>query len=813
MEQANDIYSSAPITPYNKFEEENSSFDIMAWLMKFVRVWYLFVICISLALFFAYLQNRKWQPEYQIEARMMIEENKNAMYGGLGNGFMQGFGVQAGYRNVNNQIIMFGSRDLTRKVIGDLPSFTVDYYTQGRFKTNNLYKQSPAQIEHVFIAPEAYGLEFTIVDVSGGYKISWEVNDREYSVKGIYGLPMKHSLFSLLVNKTDLYRPGYKINFRFLDKESLVDDYNGRLAFDFVSQGSSVVKASLTGKVAERDIDFLNKLCEAFLADNLARKNEVASKTIQFIDEQMNGISDSIAVSEGRLKSFRVSNQIVDVSSLTGQLLGDAKKLEMDNAAFKLKETYFTYLKNYLKKNIQDEIIVLPTTIGISDPSLLMLVNKFNDLQNKKRDVGVKNPYYAKYNTELGRVKASMLEVIGNMRATLDIEKNDLNSKAREIQSKIAQLPTQESQMANYQRKFKLHDDYYTFLLQKKAESQIQKASNSPDNVLLEQARIVSVTNGDVTRKTKTMYLVIALLLPIAFVLIRELLNNKIVDKKDVEKYSPYPYLGAIKHTSTKDPVPVQKSPRSGLAESYRVIRTRVEFVVQRQHPTSILITSTESGDGKTAFSMNMASMYALTGRKTVVVDLDLRKPSIASRLGINYDAKKGVSNYLIGQVDTLEELILKDTKFKFDIIPGGTIPPNPGELIRSEKLKQMFKDLCAMYDHVIIDTSPVGLVADAYALMHKVDANLFLVRSEKTNKMFFKSVLQQVHADKFEHVYVVLNDVDEKKNSYSYYHEYGRRSYYMKKDEYHTYAKEYFDEDESSNKSIKRNWLGSRKK
>lgn len=812
MEQANDIYSSTPISPYNKFDDDNSSFDFMAWVMKFVRVWYLFLIFLAIAWGLAYLQNRKWQPEYNIQARMMIEEGKSSMYGGLGGGFMQGFGVQAGYRNVNNQILMFGSRDLTGKVIDKLP-FSVDYYTRGRFKTNSLYKLSPVVIEHSFIAPEAYGIEFTIVDEGTGYKITWERDDKELFVRGKYGYPLNHPLFFIVVNKSDLYRTNYKINFRFLSREALIDDFNGRLGFDFVSQGSSVVYVALTGKVAERDIDFINALCETYLLDNLERKNEVASKTIKFIDEQMVGISDSLSVSEGRLKSFRVSNQIVDVSSLTGQLLGDARKLEVDNAAFKLKESYFAYLTNYLKKNIQDEIIVVPNTIGISDPSLIMLVNRINDLQNKKRDVGERNPYYAKYNEELNRVKASMQVVIRNMRATLDIERNDLLSKSKEIQSKISQLPNQESQMANYQRKFKIHDDYYTFLLQKKAESQIQKASNSPDNVLLEKARIVMVTNGDVTKKTRSMYLVIALIIPIAFVLLKEFLDNKINDKKDVEKYSPYPYLGAIKHTATKDPVAVQKSPRSGLAESYRVIRTRVEFVVQRQHPTSILVTSTESGDGKTAFSMNMAAMYALTGRKTVVVDLDLRKPSIGARLGINYDPKKGVSNYLIGQVESLDDLILTNTKYKFDIIPGGSIPPNPGELIRSEKLKQLFKDLCAMYDHVIIDTSPVGLVADAYALMNKVDANLFLVRSEKTNKMFFKSVLQQVYADKFEHVYVVLNDVDEKKNSYSYYHEYGRRSYYMKKDEYHTYAKEYFDEDDTVNQGVKRNWLGLRKK
>ncbi len=796
MEQPNDIYSSTPLTQYDKFDDDNSSFDLMMWVMKFVRYWYLFLISVVIALGISYLQNRKWQPTYQTTAQMMIEEGRSSVYGGgLGAGFMQGFGVQAGYRNVNNQIIMFGSRDLVGKVV-DKMGLDIDTYTRGRFKTNNLYKFEPVKINQIALSNEAYAYEFAILDKNDGFKIVWERDDVKYSIDGKYNVPLKNKLFNIIVTRTDLYRPGYKFYFRFRDRQSFIDDFSSRLSFDFVMKGASVISVSLVGLVAERDMDFINALCETYLDENLDRKNEVASKTITFIDDQMAGISDSLSISEGRLKSFRVNNQIIDVSSLTGQLLSDYRTLEAAQSEFKLKMSYFKYLTDYLKKNIQDEIIVVPTTLGVSDPALLPLVNTINDLQNRKRDVGPKNPYYQKYNQEITRVKASLLEVLDNIKASLNIEKQEIDKKNKDITERLSKLPDQESLMSKYQRKFKIHDDYYTYLLQKRAESEIQKASNSPDNVLLEKARISGVTNGGVQQKTRSMYLVIAFILPLAFVLIRELLNNKINDKKDVEKYSPYPYLGAIKHTDTKNPVPVQKSPRSGLAESYRVIRTRVEFVVQRQHPTSVLVTSTESGDGKTAFSMNLAAMYALTGRKTVVIDLDLRKPSIGSRLGVHYDTRKGVSNYLVGQVDSLDELIIRDPKYKFDIVPGGAVPPNPGELIRSTKLKELYKDLCEMYDHVIIDTSPVGLVADAYALMHKVDANLFLVRSEKTNKMFFKSVLQQIYSDKLPHVYVVLNDVDEKKNAYSYYHEYGRKSYYMKKGEYHTYAKEYFDEE-----------------
>lgn len=796
------IQNNSSNLAFDEFNEEQSSFDLIGWVMKFVRYWYLFVISIAIALVIIYLQNRTWQPSYQTTAKVMIEEGGRSPYG-YGNNLMQGFGVQAGYRNVNNQRIMFGSHDLISKVVDKLP-LSVDYYARGRFKENNLYKISPIDIQHDFVSPMAYSIEFTFIDKKENqYEIQWENENKELvSIQGTYNTELNHPLFHINIRKTLHFIPEGQFYFRFKNSSSLVNEYASRLSFNFVMEGSSVIGVSLDGKVVQRDIDFINTLCETFIDENLEKKNEVANKTISFIDLQLSGISDSIEIAERKLKSYRIENQIVDVNSFSGQLMMDSRRLQNDFSNFKLKEAYITYLSDYIKLNMQEDLIASPSSLGFSDPSLLKLVTNINELQFKKQEVGPLNPFYERYEMEIRSMKDMLNETIKSLKATLDIEKNDLIQKSNEVDARIMQLPNQESQMSNYTREFKIHDDYYTFLLQKRAESQIQKASNSPDNVLLEKARVMSVTNGGEKKKNYMTWLFIGLLLPVAFVLLKEFLNNKIVDKNDMERLSSYQYLGSIKHQSNKNVISVLENPRSSFAESFRIIRTRIEFLVQRQWPINVLITSAESGDGKTSLSVHVASMYVLTGRKTILVDLDLRKPSIADKLSLSKQTNIGISNYLIEQVDTFEELIIKDERYGFDVLLGGTIPPNPGELIRTDKLKNMLEKLSTMYDHVIIDSSPVGLVADAYALMHMVDVNLFIARSEKTNKSFFKSVMQQLRADNLKNIYLVLNDVAQ--NKAGYYSEYGRNSYYMKKNEYQSYTKEYFDDDDSIEKKRK---------
>ena len=752
--------------PFNN--EEESGFDIMEWVSYFLNNWYLFVIGIILSLGLAYLENRSWLPSFQTEGRVLIDENRTN-----GNGsqaLMQGFGIQSGYKNVKNQVIMLGSNDLVSKVVDSLPFLNVDYISKGSFKTRNLYKTTPILIQANYIAPEAYGILFKIkLRSNGTYTISVDDNNlfSKFQIEGRYGQSIQHNLFFLTVNNLNKYMGNTDMYFRFRTKESLVSDFSSRLNFGYVVEGSSVLKINLVSETPERDIDFINKLCETFLADNLNRKNDAATKTIQFINEQLGIVSKSLSTSEGEMTNFRQSNKIVDVSSHTSELLGKATKYDSQQAELKLRETYLNYLANYLKKNFADGAIIAPSSLGLNEPLLMTVVQQINELYNLRSDVTEANPIYLKYTKQIETAKLTVMEVIKNMRASLEIEKNDFNKRYALVNKEIEQLPEKELQMIAIERKYKVDDNYYTFFLQKRAESEILKASNTPDNDILDKARITSITNSDKRSKTTMVFLLFGILIPTLIVILIELLNNTVHSTKDIEKNSPFQLIGAVRHTKSTDPLIVSKNPRSAYTEMFRIIRTRVEFIVQRKTNIVIMNTSTESGDGKTYFSINLASVYAMASKKTILVDMDIRKPSVNQRFNIVHPL--GVTNYLIGQC-SLDEIIIKLPKVDFDILPAGSIPPNPGELIRSDKLAKMFEELRSKYDFIIVDSSPIGMVTDAYSLAQHSDVNLFVVRNGKTNKTFYKKLSTQLKLDNVHNLYTVLNDVLDDESKYSKY-------------------------------------------
>lgn len=738
-------------------DDEQSGFDIKEWLLLFLHYWYLFVICGLIALGLAYLKNRTWIERYQSSGTIIIEENRNTS----NNVFMQGFGLQSGYRNIDNQVIMLTSYDLISRVVDSLPFLNTDYLSIGRFKTRNLYYNTPILVTADYVHPKVYGKLFKVsLKKDGSYTITDEDGavDKNLNIKGRLGIPIQHNLFFMMIEPMRSTIDNRNIYIRFRDKRSLINDFMSRLKPEYVVKGSSVLSVSLQSETPDRDIDFINKLFDVFRTENLERKNDAASKTINFIDDQLNLVSQSLAVSGGAMTEFRRSNQIVDLPSHSSEILGKATQYDEKQSQLKLRESYLNYLDNYLKTNLDAGSIVAPSSLGLNEPMLMSLVQQFNNVIAKKNETSEKNPLYSKYEREIEGLKKSINEVIKNMRVSMQIEQSDIDTKLSNVQRDISRLPAKEMQLIGIERKYRVDDNYYTFFLQKRAEAAIQKASNSPDNTVLDRARVITLTNGDTKSKTTMMYLLVGLLLPALFLVIKELINNTIRDEKDIEKISPFPLIGTIKHTNSQDPILAAKHPRSSFTEMFHVIRTRIEFIVQRKNNILILSTSAESGDGKTYFSTNLASVYGMTGKKTLLVDMDIRKPSINARLGITETL--GVTDYLIGD-GTLDDLIIQKEDVNFDILLGGTTPPNPGELIRSEKLRDMFLELREKYSFIIVDTSPIGLVADSYSLAPMMDANLLIARSGKTNKSFFKKLVEQIKSDKLKHFYVILNDFD----------------------------------------------------
>ena len=769
-------YQQDPVLDAN--EDGESNFNPIEWLLIFAHYWYLFVIALAIALGLAMLKNRRWIPSFYTQGTIIIKES--GTYGGSATMLMRGFGVDAGYKNVNNQMVMLGSYDLMGRVVDSLPYLETEYISQGRFKTRNIYRNSPIVIlpQRIEMPAENYEQLFQLTIDEDKLHISSTEDDFPLELDAQYGQPVKCPYFDIVILPTERMVGNAKMFFRFRSRESLINEFMGRLQLAFVTEGSTVLSLSLVSETPQRDREFIDKLAEIYLLQNLEQKNEVAENSIRFINEQLETLQTSLQVSEGAMTDFRQENKFVDVNSYAGQLMSRIGGYDQQQMTLRLRETYFDYLIKYIHTNIETGAVIAPTSMGVNEPMLITLVQQLNDLRLKRGELTEKNVYYAKYTKDIENVKTAIEEVVGSMRASLEIEKADLEKRYAEVEADIKKLPEKELQMVAIERNYRIDDNYYTFFLQKRAEAEIQKASNTPDNQILDRARTTNVMNAKAKSKTTMMYLVIGLLIPMVLIVLSELLNNKIRSPKDVSKLKTFRLIGTLRHARNQNPTLVRDSPRSSYAEMMRAIRTRVEFILQRKDKLTICITSTESGDGKTFLSTNLAALYAMTGKKTLLVDLDLRKPNIHTKLGV--DNGSGLSNYLIGDC-TLEEAMIRNTPFGFDLLRAGTIPPNPGELVHSDKLEQLLEQLRKEYDFIVMDTSPIGLVPDAYTIIEHSDLCLYVIRCMQTTKSFCQQTLDQMAevVDNANKVQLVLSDIPtEGRHSYGSGYGYGYGGY-----------------------------------
>ena len=744
-------------------EDENSNFDLMEWVVRIIRHWYLFVIAAVIAFSLAYLKNKRVIERYLTTGTMIIKESSGGGYGSAS--IMQGFGVGAGYTNVNNQLIILGSYDLIARTVDSLPFMNVEYITKGRFKTRNIYRNSPISVEYSHVDPMAYAQLFrcTVQD-DGSLLINTFDEKIAFSYVTHYGEELETSLFTARIWPTNmLLSPGQHIYFLFRTRESLTDEFSSRLQLNFLTERSTVLGIQLVGETPERDREFIDKLCDIYLLQNVERKNMVAEKSIAFINDQLEVLQHSLTQSEGAMTNFRQENKFVDVNSYAGGLMSKVNQYDQQQMALRLKETYLDYLSNYLDQKIDQGSVIAPATLGLNEPMLMQLVQQLNDLHIQRGELSQKNVYYTKFTSDINNVKSAIAEVVKSMQTSLDIEKKDLDIRMREVEREIKNLPEKELQMVAIERNYRIDDNYYTFFLQKRAEAEIQKAGNTPDSEIMDRARTTYAMNSKEKRKNTVSYLAFGLLIPLLILILSELLNNKIRSPKEADKLSVFDVLGSLRHVKSQNPIYAQQKPRSSYAEMLRNIRMRIEFKVLRKTNIAMTITSTESGDGKTFISTNLASLYSMTGHPTILVDMDIRKPNVHEKLGL--ETKMGVTNYLIGDCE-LDDIIIHNDKLGFDVISAGTVPPNPGELIRSEKLSEMFDILRQRYTFLIIDSSPVGIVPDAMALIEQTDVTLYVLRCMSTDKRFAKQTLENLALHHKDKINLILSDTHANKSS-----------------------------------------------
>jgi capsular exopolysaccharide synthesis family protein len=588
----------------------------------------------------------------------------------------------------------------------------------------------------------------------------------------------KNLKLSISLNKEFLEnKPGDKIVYFFelYHLDLLAYDYLSRLKIQPASIKSSLIKIFLKGGNIDMTIDFLNKFLQTYLDENLLKKNKISINTISFIDAQISEISDSLMISESKLKDYRSANQVMDLSYQGQQALQQMTAIETERSTLQAQGRYYNYVLELFNKDQDMAGLAPPSSANVVDPLLNTLIIELLSLNTERSTIlsnnTEKNLFLGQIENKIKLQKRSIIENVTNNLNTLILTQNELNYRADKLSKEISRLPRTELNMVGMQRKFSLTNTIYTFLLQKRSEAAITMASNVPDYEILEPARDIT---KEVISPKKVFNLLIAfilgLMIPTVYVILKSFFNEKIMRVTEVERLLGRPILSVIYSNSYQSESVVHENPGSAIAESFRNLRSSLFLRFKSEPIKVILITSCQPQDGKSFISFNLASSIASVGYKTIILDCDLRRPTLHEKF--KEANTSGLSNFMIDHVS--KEEIIHDTFVKnLAFIPAGPVLPNSSELIESGALDELFFYLKKKYEYIIIDTTPSGLVADAALIFKYATINLLVCRNNYTRKDVFNDVLNLFKTNRVGNYDVVYNDLNIKESRYGRYNRY----------------------------------------
>ncbi len=740
-------------------------------LKLILRNWYIyliaFIICGTAAVY--YLKYKI--PAYLTTSTILIEEEETMP----GDDILQGFAVRSGIQNLDNQLVIITSYSVIKKVVDELP-FEINVYRKGLFSKASYYPMSPLRIEP---GPGGmpYGIELVFNYVEDDkFRISTTSKDVPIlDTLFTFGRSLQYGDKSFTIfpqpELSNVYQTGKNIYIRFSDKEMLTENYMGRLQVGLADIDGSIIELSLEGTNKTKDIVFLNKLTDIYIENNLNKKNIEADRIIAFIDDQLVGVKKDLNITEIQLQEFRSRNRIMDVSVQAQQIVNQAVVLENEKANLNLIRNYYVYLQDYLAKDGNNEVPISPSSMGIIDPMLTSLMQELAGLQAEyfSRAVGDRNPLQGQLELRIRNTKQSMKETLSGIMQANRMAINENQQQINRLNSDAASLPEKERKLLGFERSFNLNNVLYTFLLERRAEAQIQSASNSPDHELVDSARSRFVGPVPLIVYSFTFSLAVVLA-TILLMLFSSLLLLRITSEEDVEYITDIPIIAQFPHSRLSYYNIVLADPSSNISESFRSLRTRMEFFTKDIECPLIVISSSIPGEGKTFVSINLATIYSLMGVKTLLVGFDLRRPTLSENFELPDD--HGATDFLIGR-KKLDEVIYESGHENLDILPSGSIPPNPAELSSSENAKKIFTSLKKKYNCIIVDSPPVGVVSDIYAVATMADAMLMVVRHGHTKKNALSATLSDLESYDIDGIGILINDVKLSSRSYKYNYKY----------------------------------------
>jgi capsular exopolysaccharide synthesis family protein len=772
----------------------NGKIDIKTLLQKLSLRWYyfLFTMCAVLALAFLFVE---FTPRvYLIRASIML--NTEVKSGIQSEKFLKEMELFTPKTEIDDEIGILKSYDLIRTAIRKL-DFGVSYLERKNFKTVEKYRDFPFTVVLDSTVNQLVGVPIFItrtsdktfsVDVSGKDlgTFNFRENRAGESIAAIdihavcfNDKPFEHKNLRFKIKFSDSpFQPdsdGAQRYFVIHDLNSVAEQYQDNMDVKPITRESNIVEISLKGSVPAKEILFMNTLMEVYVMKELEERNQLGLKTIDFIDGQLGNVSEELKQAESSLESFRSRKNILDINATAENLTKNLDRLEIDKLKLESKLKFYQSIDRALEKGNDLKNVVVPSTFGLEDPLLNDLILELSRLNQER--TGLKysakegNPITDVIDLKIANHRKALLENVNNFIDASGSAITELNRQIDQIQYGIRSLPRSERELVNIQRKFDFNDNVYNYLLEKRAEAGIAIASNMVEKRIVDRAKQVG---REPVFPNKKLILLLAFVagfgVSVGIIIVKDLVSENIVTIQDVEKSTRIPFVGTITHGSKRERAsPIVAHTKSELGESFRSLRVNLQYLNLDKENNVIGVTSSIINEGKTFCSINLAASVALSGRRTVLIDADMRRPRIASAFKIKRD--KGLSTFLAGNC-TVPEIIVSTPIDKLDIITSGPLPANPLDLIGHPRMEELIRKLRQTYNTIVIDSPPIGYVAEYIIIKGHTSLNLYVVRSNYTSRYHLEKINKLYKEKKIQNVSIVLNDARLSTNGYRYAYE-----------------------------------------
>jgi len=762
---------------------EETEINVKDIIDKYLAHWKWFVVGVILSLLTVFIVLRYTTPKYNVTASILVKDDKK---GGILSELstfqdLGGLGGQKTGDNMDNTVEILKSRSLIRRVAESL-QLNIQYYLVKSPMDVEQYPNAPIKISFLSGNESIYAVDtsFFITVLS---KSKYSISDSKGNVKEnkTFGEQAQTLFGKIVITPTDLSEIGQTVKIVITPIDHIADYYASVIKIESLSKTASIISLTLSDVSVDKATAIINKLITQQNEEAIGDKNEVSRNTLDFINDRTNLITAELSAVENNVESFKTQNKLVDVVSEGGLFLEtgtDNQKAILEvNTQIRLAD----FMIDYLSKHSEPSELI-PSNIGFSESSIDNLTETYNTLVLERNKIlknsSSKNPIIVNLDAQIASLSNNVKVSLNNFKATLLIKDKELQKQDQAINSKIASVPKYEREYRNIQRQQQIKEALYLYLLQKREETAIALAVTVANTKIIDTA----YSNGKpISPKKRIFYLLgllIGIILPASLIYLLELVDNKIHNKKDIDKFN-LPYLGDIPLSEVKERLVVSRSDNSSISEAFRHLRTNISFMLgdSKNKNKTIFVTSTISKEGKSFVALNLAATIAISGKKVVLIGMDLRAPKILEYLDIQKKSNVGLSNYIVDTDIKLTDIILPISgRENFYILPSGIIPPNPAELLMNHRVAEMFEYVKNNFDYVIVDTAPVSMVTDTFLISSYADSFIYVARANYLDKRMLHVAEHLYHEKRLSNMAILVNGTNSLKDyGYGYGYGYGQ--------------------------------------